>query len=568
VKDKSSAARRLNGTFALVLLVLVGLLYALWEMHNATGMSYSHAPSLGKDAGDDYDEGAYVSSAGLLLRGLPLFSAVFSAQPAFFLPSLAAVIGVASSPAVGGHLYETLSGLLVLAGVAWMAWTAYRPLAAALGAGLLALSPGFLLYTHAVEAEAPMLALCTLAVAAAQGYYWRGRRLMAVLAGLFLIGGTEMKLLSVVVVPPVGLFLLGGLWRRRQAGASVGSLAGDVLAALLAFVLPAALALVALAPSAQIAQVLTFHLDAGKVQSFQSGDNVVALRVFLGYDPALLLAAAVGLVVALLAVLSARHDRAGAVMSGQGQTSTSLGARGAASTAPRLGVRGQERAPADSMGAAPAIVYALWFLFTLVFLWRYHPTFQHQFLVLLPPLALLGAGLAAAPLAHGRGAGRPALMTMGAPALAGGGAILYLALLGLKTLPADSALLVPSNAPSRAHLAALVDKATRPADYVVADDPMVALTAHRLPPPGIEDPSMVRITAGYLTTAQAVSATERYNVAAVVFSRPKYVHGVRAGTVLGHQLPGYLRWVEQHYREVPSPVVGARVFLRRAPSST
>jgi len=132
----------------------------------------------------------------------------------------------------------------------------------------------------------------------------------------------------------------------------------------------------------------------------------------------------------------------------------------------------------------------------------------------------------------------------------------------------DGALFVHSSAPSRARLAALVDRSTRPADYVVSDDPIVGLTARRLPPPGIEDPSMVRIAAGYLTTAQAVRATERYNVAAIVFSRPKYVHGVRAGTVLGYELPRYLRWVERYYHEVPSSVVGARVFLRRTPTST
>ena len=91
-------------------------------------------------------------------------------------------------------------------------------------------------------------------------------------------------------------------------------------------------------------------------------------------------------------------------------------------------------------------------------------------------------------------------------------------------------------------------------DFVVCDDPMVALGAHRLLPPWLDDPSIVRTRAGYLTSAEAEAATVRYHAAAIVASRPMLVD----------DLPTYLTWVRQHYRRVPSPVPGAQVYHQRS----
>src|ERR687883_676307 len=298
-----------------------------------------------------------------------------TAQPAFFLPSLAAVVRAIGNPVVAGHVYEALFGLATLVGVFWMAWTAYRPLAGPLATALLAISPGFLLYAHAVEAEMPMLGLCTLSVAAAQAYYLTQRRSMAALCGFLLMAGTEMKLLSVVVALPLALLLLGGAWRgprpapapgaarAREGGGTVLSqrreaisqrrapraIMLDALAFVLCLVAPALLTLALLSPADQLRQVVALHLAASRVLPLDAGANVQALQVFLGYDPGLLLVAVAGAIMALL--------------------------------------WGRNR--------YVVLVYALWFLSTLVFLWRYHPFLQHQFVPLLPPLALLGAALAA-----------------------------------------------------------------------------------------------------------------------------------------------------------------------------
>ncbi len=555
------------GALSIALGLLVVGLFLLWEGRNASGVTYSHWGPLGKAAGDDYDEGAYVLAAQSVIRGYALFSQVFSAQPAFFLPSLALALRFIHDPVVAAHLYEAAAGALTLLAVFLMAARAYRPLAGPLAAALLAVSPGFLLYAHAVESETPMMACCALAVAAAQWYYLWPRRVGAVLAGLLLMAGTEMKLLSVVVVVPLALLLGGGLWYGHRAGRPIRALALDIILFLLALAVPALLVLLLFAPGAQWDQVIVFHLRSGRVPATvlppSLGSNGDALKTFLGYDVGLLVAAGAGLVVALLWAFSSRGARAG----------RTVHAGAAPASAPR-----------DWL----PLVYLLWALSTGLFLLRYHPLFQHQFLPLLPPLALLGGGLVMAwpaptlaqrnapspssPLSSrerggasrvirqgssplprtGRGVGGEGIRRIALP-IAAIGLLIYAVILVRSTLNLDGHLFKPAVASNRAALIALIDRTTRPGDYVVCDDPNVALGARRPVPPGLEDPSRVRAASGYLTVARLEAATVRYHAAVIVASRPMFAR----------YLPAYLTWAAVHYRAVPSPVSGAQVFLRR-----
>ena len=218
-------------------------------------------------------------------------------------------------------------------------------------------------------------------------------------------------------------------------------------------------------------------------------------------------------------------------------------------------------------------------------LWQ---VFQHQFLPLLPPLALLGGGLALAWPApvfgrqrmDGADVGRrgalhaPGVRTRARATrpdqrdnlsvvqgvagrivlpIAAIALVIYAVILVRSTLTLDGHLFKTAAAPNRAALIALIDRTTRPGDYVVCDDPNVALGARRPVPPGLEDPSRVRAAAGYLTVARLEAATVRYHVAAIVASRPRFAR----------YLPAYLTWAAAHYRAVPSPASGAQVFLRR-----
>lgn len=497
-------------TFGLLVLII----FFAWEMRSAPIIAYASYAS-------DSDEGIYVVSAQLLLKGYVLFRDVFSSQPAFFLPSLAAVLRVVGDPVIGGHIYEALFGLATLVGVFWMAWTAYRPLAGPLAAALLAVTPGFLLYAHAIVAEMPMLGLCTLAVAVGQSYYLSSGRGKAGLIGLLLMAGTEMKLLSVMMVPPLALLLMGGARRGYRAGRSWRALAIDGATVALCFAVPALLVLVTFAPAEQLSQVITFHIAASRALPLDGRMNWDHLGGFLSrYDPGLLVIAGVGIGMSLF------------------------------------------RAHRQYL----PLVYTLWFLTSFVFLLRYHPLAQHQFLPLLPPLALLGAALISpwTSTVGGReySAGQEVLRWIGKRGytsvkfrrgITGFAAAAYLALLGLRTIPIDSHLFTPSTMPRRDPLIALLDDKTRPGDFVVCDDPMVALGARRLLPPGLEDLSLVRTAAGYLTASDAIATTRRYQPAAIVLSHPAQA-----------DVPfTYLEWVARHYHRVPSPVRGAQVYLLR-----
>ena len=522
---------------AAVLSLVVLALFFVWERGKASGVTYTHWGPLGPSAGDDYDEGAYVISAQLLDKGYALFSQVFSAQPAFFLPSLAVMVRIVSDPVVAGHLYEAVFGLATLMGVIWMAWTAYRPIAGPLAGVLLAVSPGFLLYAHAVEAEMPMLGLCTLAVAAGQSYYLSRRRVYAALAGLLLMAGTEMKLLSPVVALPVVLMLAGGAWLGHKSGRTARAIVGDMVAFALCLTLPALAVLALVSPAEQFRQAVVFHLHAS-AGSRDAQENMRALRVYLEYDVGLLVVAAVGTVTGFLS---------------------------------------QSRDLVRSRYVT--LVYLIWFLFTFLFLWSYHPLFQHQFVPLLPPLALLGAALAAAwrtrfqameprAVAADRytGGGPPSFSgaanpraDLGSLRFSAAGywlvapAVVYLVILGFRTLPIDRHLFGPPVTPRRDGLVALLDSATKANDFVVADDPMVALFAHRLMPPGMADPSRVRTTSGYLPVSEAIEETQRYHAAAIIASRPMFAF----------YLPQYLVWARLHYRAIPSPAPGAQVYLSK-----
>jgi len=75
-----------------------------------------------------------------------------------------------------GYQYPLICGLLALIGVIWLSWEVSGRWSALLACAVLAVSPGFVIASHAIEAEAPMLAFGTLAVAASARYARSGRR--------------------------------------------------------------------------------------------------------------------------------------------------------------------------------------------------------------------------------------------------------------------------------------------------------------------------------------------------------------------------------------------------------
>jgi hypothetical protein len=385
-------------------------------------------------------------------------------------------------------------------------------------------------------AETPMLGLCALAVAATQAYYLRPRRMPLVLAGLLLMAGTEMKLLSVLMLPPIILMLAAGARRSMLNGRTWAALAIDAVAFLLCLCAPPLLVLRLVAPDAQWQQVVSFHLAAARAFPLDLAQNWDHVAGFLWrFDPALLVFAPLAAALALSWL--------------------------------------------DTRQRFFAVVHGLWLVAALGWLLTYHPLAQHQFAVLLLPLALLGATAVTAwrpdsgstpTVEHAlgsssrlrsagvlardgrRGRSRISVLQGLFRGVVGFAAAGYVAVLVVHTLPLDGALFTAAQPPRRVALIRQIERLTGPNDFVVCDEPMLALGAHRLMPPGLEDLSVVRTTSGFLTAAGAIAATRRYRPTAIVISHPTQAALPR----------GYLAWVVRHYRRVPSPVAGTQIYLR------
>jgi hypothetical protein len=115
---------------------------------------------------------------------------------------------------------------------------------------------------------------------------------------------------------------------------------------------------------------------------------------------------------------------------------------------------------------------------------------------------------------------------------------------------ADRHALYAGTNPTRVTLAQFIAGKTSGADVVAVDDLALADLAHRLVPPGLCDPSNVRLLSGYLTAREAIAQTAAYRARLVLPSFGIYV-----------QLPEYLAWVRAHYGKVGAPL-GAEAYIR------
>ncbi len=461
----SSLLRPLDWAPRLVpwLIAIIAMLLAAFEIRHSGGYVYADWHGNGWS---NYDEGVYITSAWALNRGYSIFSQVFSSQPPLFLGLLALALRLGGEAAVAGNGYATACGVATLVGVAWLCWEIGGWWPALLGSAVLALSPGFLLAAHAIEAEAPMLAFGSLAVAAAARYANSGARRWLVAAGLLVAAATLSKLLAVALVLPllVALALAARTWAPpawiRRCCADLVIAAACVLAPLLA-------ALALLAPSAQYDQVIRFHLRASSAYAYETlQQNLHLFRTFLSWDTGLLALAIGGVAVALM-------------------TRKSL-----------------------------ALLPLAWLLAIVTTTIDYHPLFIHHLTVLLAPLAAL-AGLAAG---FERVPG-PRMVLRPLSFLVLAAALIVYAIRLPTLLDHDGGLFAGGSNPTTIARAQWLDAHSGPQDFVLVDDQTLAVAANRLVPPQLTDTSIVRNQSGYLPFLLLTQQARDYHVRAILLSR-------------------------------------------------
>ncbi|MEW6475273.1 MAG: hypothetical protein AB1679_23705 [Actinomycetota bacterium] len=407
-----------------------------------------------------FDDGVYGASAVAMRAGGLPYRDVFSSQGPLFLPLvwLFDLLGLRTLDAP--RLLAVASGAaLVLA-----TWSAARAVrlstgAAALAAGLVAVSGSVLWVTGPLTSDGPGLALAAWAVTAALWYRRSPSLRRAVAAGVLLGAALSVKSLLLAAGLPVAWVLLGN---RRHLAAAVAT-AGAVS---LAVALPWGLDNV-------WDQAFDYHLEAAG-----SRTPVPNLRKVLSTlgdrDLPLLLAA----LAAMATAVAGRRSRT--------RKSTQ---------------------PAN-LGGDPVGVrlVAVWLAATVIVLAAEHPLWRNHVSHLVPATALL----VAVAFDRARIVPRPAVLVAGGlvAALAVPYHVVHL-----------SEILWPAP-PGKALAAARADLRALPAGaQVISDDPGVVWRAGRRTPDDLVDTSILRIDSGRLTgPSLARAATVRPVCAVLVWS--------------------------------------------------
>lgn len=479
-------------------ILLIALAFAAWGVGHVHGYTYPAPGSwIGPHGWSDYDEGVYLVSARLLNQHYALFSDIFSSQPPLFLAGLAFYLRVFNDAAGAGYLYSLTCGLLALGGVAWLCWETVGRWSALLATLVLAVSPGFIIASHAVEAEAPMMAFTSLSVAAAARYARTRHRIWLILSALLLATGTLSKLLAVSAVLPVAVALLfatlgSGVtpaWRRFVRD---GLLATACVAA------PILVEFAILSPARQFDQVIRFHTQSSKIPGL-ADPTWTTFSTFLGWDIGLL-----GLAVAGVGAVAALRIRL-------------------------------------------SLLQITWLLATLASVVPYYPLFIHHLTVLLPPLAAVAGGAFAA-LDHARA---PRMRRLPAGLLLVVGLLVYLLWFATSTADRTVHTFAADTDAVKAAQVAWLKANSGPDDWVVTDNQVLAVAAHRLVPPALCDTSNVRGASGYLPLAVLEQNTDDPHVRAVLLMRTLMYN------------PAYVQWLGEHFHKVVVPQIGgALTFVR------
>ncbi|HET8907655.1 MAG TPA: glycosyltransferase family 39 protein [Ktedonobacterales bacterium] len=454
-------------------------------------------------ASKDYDEGVYLQSLRALAEGHPLFSSVFSSQPPLFLLSIYpfyALFGQSLSAARLGLLFFSLAGLMGM-------FVAGRALQHRVVGGvaclLLAFDPMYEHSVHVVQAELPSIAFqiwavaCTALAIRAQG---RRRSWLLVGAGALLGCALMVKLFALVAVIPMIAILATPLARRwlgddgtirRPSRAIVeGDLrhllqflllvAGGVAGAMIVILLPLAGHL-----ERVYDQAVRFHLAAAQTNSHSLGSNLDIIWRALLASPLLYTGA-----VAIALLVWQREWM--------------------------------------------SLPVVLWACAAIVTLAQQQPLFAHHAVLVSPALALVaGYGACVAWTAFASSDRQTVALTVSRIVL------VVACAFGLFINWRNNAA---ANAPLPARsieMAIALQGISAPTEVVLSDDQYVATLANRDVPPEMVDTSAVRITSGYLTTAQMEDFITRTRIHVILFSSGRF-----------DLLPGFRAWVVAHYTQV------------------
>ena len=443
---------------------------------------------------DFYDEGVYLQSARMMLRGYHLYSDIFYSQPPLGLPLI-----YFSFRLFGQSFFVAQSVMVAMAVVAVVsAVLATRQLAdwmsAALAAGVMVLSPMELWISHTVTPVVPAIALSTAAMAFAIHYARRGSRVSLCLAAILVTGSILTKVLGVFTLP--GVMLMAGARHWNTAGISWIQ-RGKLLLRDSSVILGIAATLIA---------VTLFEFGAINVWQ-QAVEFHWAARSNPGTE-------------------SAMHQ-----ISSIASLVTGNCLVGTLSLC----------AIASIFAGAEGIALLGWTLFTFVGLLFHRPLFNHHLVILIPPIAITGAvGWERLPEAVERLRNRWKTITPrsieASVFLVQGAVIMVLIATLVLRIAAKIIDPQPLTFPADIVAAQMIQRLTPADQAILTDAQSIAFLADRDVPPELTDTSFVRIGTGYLTLEEVIAYSNRYDVRLVLLWNRRLA-----------SIPGLTQWLRARF---------------------
>jgi hypothetical protein len=478
------------------------------------------------------DEGAHLMWARLAVDGYPLYSQTYAVQSPLFLETVGLAFRLAGPTIQAGRWAILPSfGLLALA----LSWLAYRSggwPAAFTALVLVSLSPLIFTFSRLVMAEVPATALAVISVLLLFLYLERQHKGWLLASGLALGLSFIIKAINPFVIAPIGfLFLVSSqkvISDRRSPAAS--HLFLDAFIWSLGLIMPLATVLLLYDPAAVYDQLLRFRGDLRAAIPSSTAETWAQFKLFLDSHWGFWLLAFGSIMATVWRIWEAKQGSRGTghVLSlskeGQGRLPQNL---------PNLPIL-------QSSNLLYLLTGLTWLLAGAGMLWWHRPLFPHHFIVLLPPLILLGVEFISS--LHKKTTSwlsDPGLRSSvpGRLSLIIGFALIAIAAFNLPAMVKanqETAAIVTGG--REAEALKLLQNVSAPDDFVMGDSQLLIFMAGRRTPPPLGDVALVAIKAGRQTSARMIGLTEQYQAPAVV-----------QWSLRLPWLPEYLAWVEANY---------------------
>jgi 4-amino-4-deoxy-L-arabinose transferase-like glycosyltransferase len=511
VKQYSNSLAISNRLGLTLWLIIFGSVFA-WRTQNLDAFGLSN------------DEGAHLMWARLAVEGYPLYQETQAVQAPLFIESVGWAFRLAGQTIQAGRWVTLLGFGLLAVALSWLGYQAGGWPASLTALLLVGISPLIFTFSRLVMAEVTAIALAVVAVALIFPFYKRGQRGWLGLSGIALGLSFIVKALSPFVIVPIGFLLLmyrsqarsvSGLMRLIVSpGKRWQAMGGDFLYWGAGLCLPLALVLFIYDPAALYDQLVAFRGDLRAAVPGSWSESGQHFWGFISSHWGFWLLALGGVISILLSGFSSEEIE-------RGKSGDLAGVEQGATQA--------------SSAVLYNLTWGLWLMAGMTMLAWHTPLFPHHFVVLLPPLILLGAGLVtnlavfwaqrgnAGGLAHGLAVALSAI-------------IVVAGFNGPAIVQANQATAAAVTGGREQEALQLLEAVSNPADFLMGDSQLLIFMANRRTPPPLGDVALVAIKTRRQTATRMIGLTERYQSPAVV-----------QWSMRLPWLPEYVAWVEANY---------------------